>query len=182
MAMMGAVTGLRGGGDLGFATAFGGAHVEFSTSSGDTLNPSVGDNWAVQITAAQPNSRVTVLGTWPDGTTHEAFEGMTDVYGQWRKNGQFGQEQLGSWSEVWKVGGMEVSRWNFTVRPPQDRGNVAPASLLKPMPSIIPVKPGQVSSADMGIGCRLGSWVNANPLGGVALALGLAVLIKKGFK
>lgn len=172
-------TGLRGGGDLGMSTAFGGASFARSSSSGDVNNPQVGEHWAIYISQARPRCPVMVYGSaGPGGPLRQTLEGYTDQFGSWQKNGQFTQDQIGSWSETWKVCDQVVGTWNFVVRPPSDYNNLAPAALLKPMPSIIPAKPGQVSSGQTGLLCQIGSWVNANPFGGLLVAVGIGWVIK----
>lgn len=175
-----ASAGLRGGLRTGLGAAFGSVSFAYSTSKGDAGNPQVGETWFISIANAPAGSPVTVMGTaGPSGAMAEKVEGQTDQSGNWTKSGQFTQNQIGSWSETWKVGGVVVGTWNFTVRPPAASGNVPPAALLKPMPTIIPPKPGQVSSSQMGALCQIGSWANQNPLMAVVVAIAAGWLVKK---
>lgn len=41
---------------------------------------------------------------------------------------------------------------------------LSPATLVAPMPSIVGVKPGQVSSDQVGVKCQLDGWVHRNPV------------------
>lgn len=180
---LGAAVGLTGlsGGDLGFATAFGGAGVSYSVSGGDVNNPPIGDRWMINIYNALPNAPVVQNGnTTPDATQCVGqIIGFTDQYGQFRRTGQFTAADLGSWSKNWSVGGRTVGSWVYKVRPPSDTNNLPPATLLRPMPSIIPVKPGQVSSAQVGPICQLSSWVSQNPVMAVLVAIGAGMVIRK---
>lgn len=174
------LTGLRGG-DLGFDTAFGGAGVSYAVSGGDVQNPPIGDRWTVSIYNAPPNSPVVQNGNTTPNSSQCVGKtiGFTDQYGNFRQTGQFTASDIGSWSRSWSVAGRTVGTWRHMVRPPSDTNNLPPVSLLTPMPSIIPVKPGYVSSDQVGPICQLSSWVSQNPVMAVLLAIGTGMVLKK---
>ena len=62
--------------------------------------------------------------------------------------------------------------------PASQSRQVPPAALLKPMPTIIPAKPGQVTSGETGLACQLSAFANDNPILGVMFALGIGWLIR----
>lgn len=172
-------TGLQGG-DLGFAAAVNSqGNFSRSTGTGNVNNPPVGDGWRVQITGAQVNSPVFLLKQTQHGNS-QAIVGYTDGYGSFNQGGTFTHQDVGPQSWSWVVGSKNQGSWPFTVRPPSDTpaNRVPPAALLKPMPSIIPIKPGQVSSDMTGLKCQVDSWVSANPLLGVLVALGIGYLLR----
>lgn len=174
------LTGLSGG-DLGFSVAFGtGAAFSFSTSRGDPLNPEVGDSWTVHLSAINSQALVTKRETRPDERVFQSrIMGTTDEAGNFVTTGQFTMADLGSWSQVWSVGGVTVGTWNFTVRMPSGTRQIAPVTLLTPMPSIINPKPDQISTADLSTGCQVSSWVSQNPVLAVATALGIGWLLRR---
>jgi len=172
-------TGLMGG-DLGFAAAVcSQGNFSRATGTGNVSNPPVGDSWSVQITSAPASSPVVLQKNTQQGVS-QSITGYTDQYGTFNQGGTFGHQDVGPQTWSWIIGGRNQGSWPFTVRPPSDTpaNRVPPAALLTPMPSIIPVKPGQVSSDQAGLKCRIDSWVNGNPLMAVAVALGIGYLLR----
>lgn len=167
------------GGDLGFAAAVcSQGSFARSTASGNTDNPPIGDTWQVSIMNAPASVPITLLVQTPQGNTSSVV-GYTDQAGTFNQSGQFVSAQEGPQTWSWVAGAKPVGSWNFNVRQPSGYGHVPPAALLKPMPSIIPVKPGQVSSNQMGLACEFNGWIANNPFGAVVLALGVGWLLKR---
>jgi hypothetical protein len=83
-----------------------------------------GERWAIEITGAAPNQAVSVerLGI-------ETAYGTTDATGYFRMVGTMGREDVALWTEVWKVGGVQV--------PPTIQFRVRPARIS---PSELPVE------------------------------------------
>ena len=155
-----------------------GSFIHSASPSGNVQTPAVGDRWLVAAHNENPGMPVSVYGGKAGSPYSTTDYGVTDAFGNWQMGGSFDQSQLGPWEEDWRVGGRHIGTWDFTVIPASEARKVPPATLLKPMPSIVPVKPDQVSSSQAGVKCRLDAFVNANPVAGVALAIGIGVLIR----
>jgi len=170
-------TGLMGG-DLGFAAAVcSQGSFARSTSSGNVDNPQIGESWQVNVQNSPASVPVTLLVQTPQGNTSTVV-GYTDSSGTFSQSGQFVAAQVGPQTWNWLIGSKPIGSWRFNLRQPSDFGHVSPAALLKPMPTIIPAKPGQVSSSQMGWKCNLDSWVNGNPVMATGLAIGIGLLLK----
>ncbi len=101
------------GGASGSLTA-GGGNLSYSTSSGNTSTPAVGDSWTISITGAPPGAAISVMGG-QNGATNTTAMGSADSNGHWSKSGQFGSGQVGPWTEQWMVNGQPIGSWNYQV-------------------------------------------------------------------
>ena len=96
----------------------GAAQFSFTNlTSGNNSSFNVGDRWQIQITGSAPNSPVSVQGGQA-GSSSTAAMGTTDSAGAFTMNGQMTAAQVGQWSELWTVGGVQVGpAVSFTVNP-----------------------------------------------------------------
>ena len=97
--------------------------LSFTTGSGNTTTPKVGDTWKVSIVGAQPNSPVFLSGGINGGSA-KVQEGTTDANGNFTLTsssaGQraFSSADVGSWSETWSVGTNILGSFSFNVQAP----------------------------------------------------------------
>jgi hypothetical protein len=139
-----------------------GATISFTTSSGNTSTPAVGDRWTISI--SYPAGRglpVSVYGsTAPNGPRAETPYGALDQNGNWTSSGVFTADEIGTWYEDWKVGGQVVGNWTFTLVP------AAAATAPAPVPTSAPASPYSpvVVVAPTGSGFSL-SGLLSTPLG-----------------
>lgn len=90
--------------------------LSFTTGSGDTSTPKVGDTWKISITNATPGASVTVIGSYNGGSSGEATTmGAIQSDGTLSLSGTFTADQVGSWQESWSVGGTSVGSFSFNV-------------------------------------------------------------------
>src|SRR5437879_3882105 len=68
----------------------------------------IGDRFEIVITAA-PNQRVSVRTSRQGRTDCSPVVGSTDSTGRWSTGGQYEKRDLGSWGEIWTVGGKLAS-------------------------------------------------------------------------
>jgi hypothetical protein len=95
----------------------GNARLSFTTSSGNTSSPAVGDSWTITISGAPAGASISVLGG-QNGAQNTASMGSADGSGNWSKSGSFGAGQVGSWAEQWLVNGQPIGNWNYSVVQP----------------------------------------------------------------
>jgi len=88
-----------------------GGRVTFTSSRGGN-SLQVGDTWLVSITGATPNTPVTVNAGGP-----QTAMGKTDANGNFSLSGTARTEDIGSWNELWAVGGLNSGAFQFTVSP-----------------------------------------------------------------
>lgn len=90
--------------------------VSFIPSRAGTLYP--GDTWQLHIQGGKPGAVVSVTGT-QNGVTNTNQMGATDQNGNWSTSGTIDASSIGSWFEVWYVGGqMAASPFSFNVASP----------------------------------------------------------------
>ncbi len=92
----------------------------------------VSDRWTVQIGGAAPNSAVTNTATKDGGAPGTWTYGTTDADGNATIVGTMGREDMGSWVEVWKVGGVQVPpTLTFRVRALPVAASELPADIVE---------------------------------------------------
>ncbi len=95
----------------------GNAKLTFTNlTSGNNSSFKVGDRWQLTITGAAVNSPVTVNGGM-NGANVLSSQGSTDGNGNFTLNGQMTQDQVGQWSETWRVNNQIVQSFTFSVVP-----------------------------------------------------------------
>lgn len=92
-------------------------------TGGDAVHFIVGDRWSLSISGASPNQPVVVAGG-QNGSSATTQMGVTDQNGNWSTSGTMDTSTIGQWSEDWRVGGVRVAQFGFTVSP----ASQAPAS------------------------------------------------------
>lgn len=110
----------------------GNVNISFSTSSGNSSNPSVGDKWTVSISGARPHDPVSVSGG-QNGASNDSYLGRADASGNFTKSGTFTADQVGSWVENWYVNGVVAGTWTFFVTSPAPPA-MQPAGFQSPNP------------------------------------------------
>lgn len=86
-----------------------GGHVTFTSSRGSNALQ-VGDTWLVSITGATPNAPVTV-----NAGGAQTQMGKTDANGNFSLAGVARAVDIGSWNELWAVGGLNSGAFQFTI-------------------------------------------------------------------
>lgn len=89
--------------------------LQWQTAGGNPSMLAVGDTWQLVVTGA-PGAAVSVYGG-KNGVFTEVQMGNTDASGVWRDSGAASSDQVGSWSETWKVNGQAVGQLAFTITP-----------------------------------------------------------------
>jgi hypothetical protein len=89
-----------------------GGRVTFTSSRG-TNDLQIGDTWLVAITGATPNAPVMVNA---GGSTTQM--GTTDSNGNFSLAGTARSADVGTWNEMWTVGGQPSGSFAFTVAAP----------------------------------------------------------------
>lgn len=85
-------------------------------TTGDNANFNVGDRWQILITGAPPGSAISVNGGL-NGQNVVTNQGTADGSGRFALNGQMTADQVGNWTEAWRVNNGIVASFAFTVRP-----------------------------------------------------------------
>ncbi|GIU80925.1 MAG: hypothetical protein KatS3mg005_4163 [Bryobacteraceae bacterium] len=85
----------------------------------------VGSPWQI-VVMGPPNKPVSVAATQSGRSLGETTYGTTDANGRFEMSGTFAAETVGSWQQIWKVGGEPVGTVTFTVLP--SAGPSSPAS------------------------------------------------------
>jgi len=93
----------------------------------------VGDEWIVSITGATPNAPVTVNNNGGGF----ANVGTTDSNGNFGISGTCTNSQIGSWNEIWMVGGVQVGTLAFTIN--ANTTVVPPSVVAQAIASGVPV-------------------------------------------
>jgi hypothetical protein len=85
-------------------------------TSGNNSSFVVGDRWEVRISGAAPNAPVSVNGGM-NGANALTPMGSTDASGNYTRNGQMTQAEVGSWQEAWRVNNQIIASFTFKVSP-----------------------------------------------------------------
>jgi len=112
VAWPGSAAGGSGGSTGGGASVF----TFTNLTSGDNSNFKVGDRWQIQISGAAPNAPVSVNGGM-NGANALTPMGSTDASGNYTRNGQMSQAEVGSWQETWRVNNQILNTFTFKVSP-----------------------------------------------------------------
>jgi hypothetical protein len=152
-----------------------GGHVTFTSSRGSNALQ-VGDTWLVAITGATPNAPVTVNA---GGNTTQM--GKTDANGNFSLAGTARTQDIGSWNELWSVGGLNSGAFQFTISGPPAAATppatppavTPPASTPSTTPAITPQVTAGASASSVMIG---GFDLSAIPMWAWAGAAAVALL------